>query len=335
MKLITCAGYYRTGSSAISDFFSEFDNCTSLGNDEFRFIQDPDGISDIEYNLIENNHRHNTSHAIKRFIKTIQFLNGTFYSARYRKYFDDKFYKYSMEYIENITQLKCKAWWHGDQIDRGKLFYFLDRVYGKLVGAFQKGRGNTSMLKDELAYFTHISKEEFYKYTREYINKLFSYANKNNCDFMMVDQLVPPSNISRYLNYFDDLKVISIDRDPRDLYTIEKTKYRWGIIPYRNVETFCRWYLITREHRKTEIDNTDKVLRINFEDLIYKYDITTTRLIDFVGLNSKNHVNKKSKFVPEVSIRNTKVFIQYADLYEDIQYIEEILKEFLYDFPND
>ena len=40
MKIITCASYYNTGSSAITDFFSEFDNIKSLGETEFRFLQD-------------------------------------------------------------------------------------------------------------------------------------------------------------------------------------------------------------------------------------------------------------------------------------------------------
>lgn len=61
MRVITCASYYGTGSSAVTDFFSEFDDIYSLGDYEYRFLQEPDGIADLEYNLIENNHRHNTS----------------------------------------------------------------------------------------------------------------------------------------------------------------------------------------------------------------------------------------------------------------------------------
>lgn len=335
MKIITCAGYYRTGSSAISDLFCEFENCTSLGDYEFRFVQDPDGISDLEYNLLENNHRHNTSHAIKRFIKMIKFLNGSVYSKRYKRFFDNKFYEYSMEYIENITQLKCKAWWHRDQIDKGKIFYFLDRVYAKSIGLVQKGRGNTSMLHNEDSYFTYILKEEFYKYTREYIEKLFLYANRNNNEFLVADQLVPPSNINRYLNYFTDIKVICVERDPRDLYVLERTKYRWGIMPYENVKEFCDWYTITRAHRKKEIPDPGKVMLINFEDLIYQYETTVEKIINFVGLNKKYHTKKKSKFIPEKSKNNTKVYLKYPALNDDIIYIEKELEGYLYDFPND
>ena len=50
MKVISCASYHGTGSSAITDFLGEFDNVCSMTNYEFRFVQDPDGISDLEYN---------------------------------------------------------------------------------------------------------------------------------------------------------------------------------------------------------------------------------------------------------------------------------------------
>jgi hypothetical protein len=333
VKLITCAGYYRTGSSAISDFFAEFENCTSLGNFEFRFVQDSDGIADLEYHITENTHRHNTSHAIKRFIKLIRFLNGTWYAPRYKKFFDDKFIKYSKEYVNKITKLKCKAWWHRDQIDRGNIFYFLDRLYAKILGFFQEGRTNTSTLINELSYFTNISKDDFYKYTREYTSKLFDYLNKTNAKILMVDQLVPPSNTSRYLNYFDDIKVISVERDARDLYVLEKKKYKWGIIPYKDVKTFCKWYKITRSHRKFENDDTARIMRIYFEDLIYDYEGTCSKLIAFVGLKKEDHIHKKTVFNPEISVKNTRVYSKYPDLVEDVKYIEEHLSEYLYQFP--
>ena len=60
MRFITCASYYGSGSSVITDFVSEFSEVYSYGDFEFRFIQDPDGISDLEYNLVENFNRHNS-----------------------------------------------------------------------------------------------------------------------------------------------------------------------------------------------------------------------------------------------------------------------------------
>ena len=47
-----------------------------MGDYEFRFVQDPDGICDLEYNLVLNNHRHNSGYAIKRYEKNVKYLSG-------------------------------------------------------------------------------------------------------------------------------------------------------------------------------------------------------------------------------------------------------------------
>jgi len=68
-KIITCTGYGGTGSSAITDILKEFDNGLSLGDAEFWFLQDFNGISDLEYHLIGGNHRSRVNLAIKKFKK--------------------------------------------------------------------------------------------------------------------------------------------------------------------------------------------------------------------------------------------------------------------------
>ena len=52
MKVISCASFRNTGSSAVTDLISEYDSVHSLTRYEFRFVHDTDGIMDLEYNLI-------------------------------------------------------------------------------------------------------------------------------------------------------------------------------------------------------------------------------------------------------------------------------------------
>ena len=52
MKLLTCASYHGTGSSAVTNLIDECDNVHDMGDYEFRFVHDPDGICDLEYNLV-------------------------------------------------------------------------------------------------------------------------------------------------------------------------------------------------------------------------------------------------------------------------------------------
>ena len=331
MKIITCAGYYRTGSSAVTDFYSEFLGCVSFGKYEFRFLQDPDGVSALETNIVEHPHRHNTSHAIKRFLKYSKFENGNFISRRYRKYFHDDYWKYTLQYVDELTKVKCDALWRYDKIERGGLYYFIDSMVAMISEKLNHGK-KFSLLKltHEKGYYTDISKEEFYRITKRYTWNLFkSWSEK--CDYLIVDQLAAPSDPERYLNYVDDMNIVVVDRDPRDLFILE-SEAKWGIIPYKNVEEFCEWYRVTRAHRKHEIYKSGNVMFLKFEDMVYKYDQTAKALMDFVGLDGEKQVDLKKKFDPEKSKKGTNLINAYPQYFDQVSYIEEHLKEYLYDF---
>lgn len=329
MKIITCAGYYRTGSSAVTDFFSEFDNCKSLGITEVRILQDPYGISNLETNIIEHPHRHNTSHAIKKFIDSAKFENGNFISKRYKSIFGDIFMKATLQYVNDITQCKCRNHWRYDVIEKGNFIYMLNSLLETCYEKISHGQ-RKSFFDNEFAYYTGIKKEEFYKATKKYTSTLFS-SICCNAEYIMVDQLAAPHEASRYLNYIDDMYIIIVERDPRDLWILESMKYRWGVIPQDNVNDFCTWYKITREHRKHEKDN-ERVCFIYLEDLIYKYDETSKFLIKFVGNNKIYHTHIKDSFNPDISIKGTRVWEKYPDKKKEIDIIERELSEYLYEY---
>lgn len=334
-KIITCTGFYGTGSSAITDFLSEFDNCTSLGDYEFRFIHEPNGIRDLEYNIIENNHRHNTSNAIKQYIKYANHLNGDIIRKGYRRYWGDYFMEATKKYINNICEVQCGTWWNYDQYQKGTLFNDLDLIYKGICNKLGFVDRSLLTLMGEKGYYTAISKEEFYQHTQEYISNLINFINKTNSDFIMLDQLVPPVNIDQYLHYFkDDLKVIVVDRDPRDCYLLEAVVWKTGIIPYKSVTDFCKWYKIIRKNINVDKENTSVILRINFEDMVYQYDETIAKIMDFIGLEVSNHKFVKEKFNPSISINNTNLKYLYPEYRKDIAIIEEELSEHIYDFDN-
>lgn len=330
MKIITSVGYYGTGSSAVTDYLREFKSCFLAGNGyEIRFVQDPNGLSDLAYNVVENNNRHNTSDAIKKFIKYMCFLNGGWYTKRYRKCFGDNFLPLTLEYINSITQLKTKTWWHYDQIEKGKAFYFFDILYGKIARMLNDDRWTSLLKNKEDAYYTAIESEEFYEKTREYTDKLFELANPNGVENLVVEQLVAPSNVSRYSKFFNNIKVIVVERDPRDIYLTAKNNKR-GMIPVRDVEEFCKWYRITRKHRDYEIYDNN-VLFMYFEDFVYHYDKTAEVVKNFLNIKEEDHVLKKSYFDPARSIKGTRKFIDDNEYREDIRYIEKNLAKYLYD----
>ena len=78
--------------------------------------------------------------------------------------------------------------------------------------------------------------------------------------------------------------------------------------------------------------NSNKVLRIRFEDLIYNYDDEVKRITKFLGFTSKDHINKKSRFDPDISIKNTQLF-RKKEYQEESKIIERELEKYLYNFP--
>ncbi len=335
MKLITCASYYGSGSSAITNILGEFDNIFYMGDFEFRFIQDPDGVSDLEHQIVENHNRHNSGYALKKFKKNIDFLSSTGKIKKYERFFNNKFKLISYNYIDKLSLFKYDSVWHQDVKDKGLIYYFLDRVYNKLlthtVGLVNhKPEKMYTLLKKDFTYATHPSQEYFLNCTKEYIHELFSIANKDNKEFVMADQLVPPSNLDRYFRYFNNLKVFVVDRDPRDLYLLEKLYWNGSIIPCYDIKLFCQWFSYTREHRKNEDLNNSNRIFIQFENLIYNYEITLERIYKFVGIKEDHHIYKKKYFNPEISIKNTRLWEKHPQFGKDIKYIEENLKDYCY-----
>ena len=333
MRIISCASYYGTGSSAITDLISEYKDVCSMTNYEFRFVQDPDGISDLEFQLVENHNRHNSGHAIKRYKRLVDFYSGNRWIKKYEPFFQYKWKKISYEYIDELVDFKYKGWWQYDLLDKGVNYYyrklFINKLLHMTVWRNVEDR-QLNVLPHEITYCSRPSKEKFLEKTRAYIRKLFTATNIENVANIMVDQIVPPTNLKRYLRYFDDIKVFVVDRDPRDIYILEKKVWKGNVVPTESVELFCEWYQYTRAHREYEEINTENTMFVQFEDLIYKYDETVGKIETFLNFDSKNHIEKKKYLIPEKSKKNTRVWKQYPESAEEIRYIEKKLRKYLY-----
>ena len=336
-RFITCASYYGTGSSAVTDFVSEFNNVFNFTNEEFRFIQDPDGISDLEFNLTECFNRHNSGHSLKRYKRLVDFYSGNLFGKKYSQFFGDKWKEISYRYIDNLMDFSYPGWWQYDLYDRGSFFYFRKRIINKILHKTiwrNTPDRHLNTMKKETTYCSHPSEEKFLTMTRDYIYELFESVVPQEKNVIMVDQLLPPMNIKRYLRYFyDNIQVIIVDRDPRDVFILDKYVWKDGILP-NDAETFCKWFRYTRSHRKTEDLNTDQIKFIRFEDLIYRYNQTTDDLSAWLKLDPKQHVNPRSNFNPEISIHNTQVWKKYPNSNIEIKLIEQKLNEYLYAFPD-
>ena len=331
MKVITCASYYGCGSSAVTDLISEFSGVESLGDYEFRFLHDIDGISDLEHHLIECPNRHNSGHALKRFESLSKFNSGRWFNQRYEPFFNGQYLKLTNEYIDKLTCFKFKGQWFYDFYDRGCFLYYVILLINKVLDKLNVF--SWRILSDELTYGTTIDRQYFLKCTQEYLHSLLDAANISKSEYLMIDQLMPSSNIERCLRYVpENVFVFVVDRDPRDLYIMGK--YVWlndKVMPVDDVVTFCKWFSFTRGCTQ-EKDNKENIMFVKFEDLIYRYEETKAKIISLIGLSIDNHISPFVKFNPRRSVVNTRTWTKYPNELSNIQYIEKELKEYLFDY---
>ncbi len=268
----------------------------------------------------------------------MDFYAGNMFGSKYSGFFGDRWKELSYEYINGLTDFTFHGWWMYDLYDSGQWFYFRKRIANKILHK-TIWRNNPdrqiNTMKNEITYCCHPTEEKFLNLTRKYIYDLFTSVIPSAKEIMMVDQLLPPMNLNRYLRYFDNnIQTVVVDRDPRDVFVLDKFVWKDGIIP-NDAKTFCKWFEYTRSHRKIENMNTEQVHFIRFEDLLYKYDETTMGLMDWLHLEAKNHSQPKKRFNPNVSINNTQVWKKYPQSASEVKMIEERLGEYLYEFPGD
>ncbi len=330
MKVLTCASYFGTGSSALTDLFSEYSNVHPNNEFEFRFAHDPNGLMDLEYHLVENFNREVSGYGLKQFYKFCKYNHGTFFNKKYEKYFKGKYLRYSEEYINNLLDFKYKGFWHYDLAAKGRFRYYFLGIFNKINIKLKAKKA--SILPRELTYCANPGEKKFISETQKYTSNLLECLNNDQKEYVVVDQLVPSTNTSKAMRYFkDEMYVFIVDRDPRDVYMLCKTIWRWDhIFPHDSVETWCKWFRYVREQSKKQKDS--HIMYLQFEDLIYHYEESVKKIEKFTHLSASEHKEQFFRFNPKRSVVNTQIYLKDKRWEKDIKKIEELLPEFLYDF---
>lgn len=334
-KIISCASYGSSGSSVVTDYLSEYSSVKDLGTYEFRFIQDYMGISTLEDALVGSPHRMNSDIAIQNYLRYVDRQCGNSIRPRYQGFFNNRWKEISLKYIQRLTDVKWSGYWEEYQITEPKYQAILKyQILPRLRKLFSlKKKYIAHYIPTKPMYFSFPSEEKFLNETRRYINELCKTLDpRHEYEYLMFDQLMPPANISKYERYFDSIKTIVVDRDPRDYYL--ENVLRWGErwVP-KDVEKFAILYRMQREQAK-QFPDSDNVLRIRFEDTIFKYHEFEQQINEFLNLDAKEHVSPLSKFDPSKSINNTRLWKKRNVDPNIIEEIENLLPEFLYDFES-
>lgn len=336
-RLIVPTGYMGSGSSAVTDLLSEFKDCTNdFKSYEYVFLHCPDGLFDLEDHLLIGNNAIKSDASIRGFSDQMKKLYDKpfWWVGNYKKVIGKEFLEYTNEFINKITEFHFDGYWYTHEEVNTKMFFKL--ILRKPFKTITRNKiFNKKILKyNDGMKLSYINADKFYKYAREYVSKVLEVASRGK-DNVIMDQLLLPFNLFRVDNYFgNELKVIVVDRDPRDVFILNK--YIWnskqiGVPMPNDVKEFCKFYKAMRESE--HVANSKKIFRIHFEDLVYNYEETVNKLSKFVGFSPKEHINPKTRFLPELSIKNTQVFNGNEKYLEEIKYIEKALKEYLYSFP--
>lgn len=334
-KIIVSSGYMGSGSSAVTDLVSEFKDCQNEHKSyEYIMLHCPNGLFDLEDKLLLGNNALRSDEAIRSFEEQMKKLYDKKYwwVGNYKKIIGPNFKKITDKFISNIQEFNFSSYWYTHEEVNSKMFFKL--VLRKPIKMLFKNKKFNKILKyDDGMRISFVKENDFYKYAHDYIYEIVEEVSKGNKN-VILDQFLLPFNLYRVDNYFDDkLRVIVVERDPRDVFILNKYIYpeKQIEVPFpTDVEMFCEFYRKMRESEKE--CNSNKILRIKFEDLIYNYDKMIEEITSFLGFKAADHINKKSRFNPDISIKNTQLFRkkEYAD---EVKVIEKELSNYLYDFP--
>ena len=341
---VAISGYVGSGSSAVIDLLREYDCGIALdGKEEYEhtlFYVD-NGLFDLGQILMNSNTPLRSDTAISSFLESMHWLNHNNFGwfGSYQNILGDQFMEMIESFVSEISQkIDGSSYSHYKYVKTSKVKMLLQAA-AKIVykRPIQKW-GRTTVLDHKQMYFSMPTPEEYYGAARKLIQSYFEMCVIENKTIMIYDHLICPQQVGVVEEYFDkDFKLIIVDRDARDLYTLNK--HYWyhpsvgsgkPVFPTDIHEFIDYWQRVRRYNMPY---NTSKIMHVQFEELVYNYEETVDQIECFLGLEKKQHLYKKQFFDPEKSIKNTQTYLIKAKWQQEAQMIKIGISEYTYDFP--
>ena len=328
--IISTCGFGSSGSSAVTDFLLEFGNFQVFDKIELTFVYMPDGLIDLEYHL---NHPHarifDSIVAIERYKEKMDEIARVY---KHNAGYDDKAIKTSTDkFIKSVTMLNWN-WYYKDSPQNPFERLFISLILnGKIIPYIEKKKGHQINCYPMKEVSFSVKPENFYEAARTHVREILDIIGVDHSKPVIFDQAFSGHNPQPCFNFYDDPYAIVVDRDPRDMYVFSKTKLlgRNHFMACDTVENFCTYYRAIRDNQPYKEEN-ERILSIRFEDMVYHYESATKKIRDF--LNLPENPNPKTIFNPQISMPNTQVWKRFPEYADDIMYIEDNLKEYLFDY---
>lgn len=328
--IIGSCGFGGTGSSVLTDLLREYDDVQIFDDFEFTLAYKVDGLQDLEYHLMKQYAKDiSGEYAIKRFLDSskcyyVPFINKPCPGS--------KFYLLSKEFVNRITQIKYKGMQTVDVLSGKTVRDFFAFASKKIVmpKIITRMTGKRSYIWPCRNIYYSVEPSNFYEEARKYVQNVILAMGADLDKPICLDQPFEGNVPEQSFPFFEDPYAVVIDRDPRDLYFDYKYSVKspdGKFAPHTTVQDFVTYY---KNMRRVEYPKHDRVLRLNFEALIYDYDNSIRKIEKFLHLGM--HIRKREIFNPDRSINNTQLLRLHPDDKEEVDYIERELREFLFPF---
>lgn len=292
MKKVIVIGSGNSGGGAIHDYLlSRKDFISPFKGEEFRFVNDPNGLNDLYFQLYKNFSVNGSALALNNFLT----FSENFYNSRHttkNKLLKKNFKNNILNFIKNITLLNYN----------GAPKFYLDNFNVQKFISFQLKRRifkiqtkNIKLLKMFLPKDEKIFLHESQKLLKKIIFGNISFSSKKN---IVIEQAALFWNPIESTKFYGNRKVIIVTRDPRGIYWSMKRRKSLAY-PYQNVDTFIKWYKNIFQKANLKKFKKNKLVKvIKFENFINNFEKETENLSKFLEIK---HIKKN-----EFNIKNSK-----------------------------
>ena len=256
-----------------------------------------------------------------------------------KKLYGTRFMKIVDDFIDEIIDYKIPGHWSYDLEFRPSASETVKQaaniVLGHKVSHFGLKKSESG---DGFVFYSFITPDRFFSAAQRFVSSYIMMVSDNSDKCFVFDQLFQPHHLKRLNRYFAEgtAKAIVVDRDARDMFVLGKNIWPQMGMPVAfpdDATEFALFY--SKLIKSADIQKSDFILPLHFEDLIYNYEDTLETLKRFIGVEAGEHEKIKTTFQPEKSIKNTQNYRMDLDWIEEVRDIETLCPEYIYQFPYD
>lgn len=284
--IVAVQGFGFSGSGAVVDLLREYDSTLVLGG-----VDREGSITSIEQSFGE--------------VDVLRLAGGLFEVEKYLG--SNNIFQNDALLHRVISQIANSEIYRSLSATHPYFYEYISQICDVLTNSPQWQYYNTFLEYREvndIFYLKDITLKNYRNLCRKLLNSLFTIIKRNSkSSILVLDQFVSDVEfeINRYIEYVPNIKLITVYRDPRDVYAFAiKDNVEW--IPHSNVDVFIQWYQIIVKHFNE--NEKDKYQVVQFEQLIENYESVVKSIEHYVGLNASSHVQRNACFNPSVSCKN-------------------------------